>query len=258
MGLFLLSSRGYPAYQVGAHTQLRSASLYLRGAGWKVPLPQPDGGARTSQSGAPELGRGGQWLRPGTRRTARKGRRNTGRKGAGCARGPPPQGTCAPLCTRALPAPGSGGRRAQLWAGRGRCVRERAVGGGPSAELLQPRNRHRGPPCPGAVHAVQQPTGTAREGKRGAAAARRGRTGRRGPEKKNASRGGASAVGVARGAGARFPRRCPGRGRAPLLKPRVARGADPSLRSPAYVWRGKLPPRGRGSEGLGRRGVAAL
>lgn len=79
-----------------------------------------------------------------------------------CAR-PPPQGTCAPLCTRALPAPGSGGRRAQLWAGRGRCVRERAVGGGPSAELLQPRNRHRGPPCPGAVHAVQQPTGTARE-----------------------------------------------------------------------------------------------
>lgn len=96
MGLFLLSSRGYPAYQVGAHTQLRSASLYLRGAGWKVPLPQPDGGARTSQSGAPELGRGGQWLRPGTRRTARKGRRNTGRKGAGCARGPPHRARALP------------------------------------------------------------------------------------------------------------------------------------------------------------------
>lgn len=258
MGLFLLSSRGYPAYQVGAHTQLRSASLYLRGAGWKVPLPQPDGGARTSQSGAPELGRGGAMAPPGNQEDCSEGasqHRAQGRRM--CAR-PPPQGTCAPLCTRALPAPGSGGRRAQLWAGRGRCVRERAVGGGPSAELLQPRNRHRGPPCPGALHAVQQPTGTAREGKRGAAAARRGRTGRRGPEKKNASRGGASAVGVARGAGARFPRRCPGRGRAPLLKPRVARGADPSLRSPAYVWRGKLPPRGRGSEGLGRRGVAAL
>ncbi|KAI5228784.1 Magnesium Transporter Nipa4 [Manis pentadactyla] len=52
---------------------------------------------------------------------------------------------------------------------------------------------------------------------------------------------------------------------APAPAPRPALSRRPSgcpaadwHSPPAYVWRGKLPPRERGSEGWGRRGVAAL